>query len=589
MKLHITFASAVLVGGLVAQSPCTPRVDVEAANSIALNLGVQYLNGSFYVSGTADTTLGPWSVFEVDPNTGTMTNSFAQPGISAGFGLRDGATDGTNLFFGSENGIVGFDVMGNDIATIDTANNPAAPFTTITGPALVALGTYRALAYDPAGNGGDGSFFCGNFGSDILELDLAGNVLNTLTNGGQWSAYGLAYDSTNDTLWVNDAGDDVTLIEIDANTGVATGRSTITVFGAPGGLSFGVDGNQLIALTQSTPDVVETLEVPGTLQLLTGVNGGPLSRLNKFLRVNDTSVELSIDGTSPAGIVFTSLSTTPDSLVCPDVLPPFGTVLRNWSLVAPFTNPSNLVDLVIPLAPGQTVSYPNSVVTGNLPDGPMRLQGAYIDSTVAGPLQIRATNDVLVDLDSTPLVGIVASADGANSFNSDTTSGFFQVVNNSTDPNKAIVEMTFDFSANLPGVVFDSDQTGMADAFWNGNSTSGAGCNGTYRNGSDVTAGLDYAAAQINLANPACQANPSENSGVEGTNGSGPSFSTLTWRFAGGQFYNGVVFEFDCDTDGTGTDGAAHAGMIVTVTLLDGSVISAPLTVAGAQRAEAQL
>ena len=52
----------------------------------------------------------------------------------------------------------------------------------ITGPGLAAVGTYRALAFDPTGAAGAGTFFTANFGGDFFEVDTAGNVLNIFPN-----------------------------------------------------------------------------------------------------------------------------------------------------------------------------------------------------------------------------------------------------------------------------------------------------------------------------------------------------------------------------------------------------------------------
>ena len=37
------------------------------------------------------------------------------------------------------------------------------------------------------------------------------------------------------------------------------------------------------------------------------------------------------------------------------------------------------------------------------------------------------------------------------------------------------------------------------------------------------------------------------------------------------------VFAFDCDTDGTGVSGGAHAGMVITITQAGGNVLTAEL------------
>lgn len=162
-----------------------------------------------------------------------------------------------------------------------------------------------------------------------------------------------------------------------------------------------------------------------------------------------------------------------------------------------------------------------------------------------------------------PVVGVSVVCQGSNTFNSTTTSGFFQVTNNSP---LDVVGVQFDWVASSnpaqSTMVFDTDQTGMADRFDGGNSTA-SGCLGTYRNGSDVTTGLDYPVS------PASPCDPTALSGWIGSNVSGTSFRTIDFAFTG--FNPGEMFEVDIDTDGgAGIGGDDMAGMVVTVLLSDG-------------------
>jgi hypothetical protein len=204
--------------------------------------------------------------------TGTLLGSYAQiAGASSDtWGHRDGASDGTYVYFGWAGGVARYDADGsNAVLLFDGTNAPG--------------GTYRALAYDPTGDGGNGSFWSANFASVLVEVDFNGNLLTSWPNGG-WSLYGLAYDHSTGMLWGHDRnfmGDDsAKVVEIDPNTGLLTGVEwsshygvagpSATGFAIQGGLS-ALDGTgNLYGVLQGAPDhffACDTLGVlaPGTL------------------------------------------------------------------------------------------------------------------------------------------------------------------------------------------------------------------------------------------------------------------------------------------------------------------------------------
>lgn len=267
------------------------------------DLGVQYFppTGTFFVSrrGAGALTTVPHSLIEID-QTGALLNAWSQgPGLSGGaWGHRDGGTDayaspvsGMNTFWGDELGIHCYDHSGGAPVYITGAHTVAANNgpQTVTFPFNAANafvgGNSRALEYDPAGDGGNGSFWVCNFGSALVEISLAGVVLKNYPAGTnpvpQWSAYGLAMNVRTNRLWVNSSpAGSATVIpqiaELDPNTGIFTGRrfnvaGTLTtgafIFGAQGGLCY-VEGrvgpahqpagappfSELCALNQATPD-----------------------------------------------------------------------------------------------------------------------------------------------------------------------------------------------------------------------------------------------------------------------------------------------------------------------------------------------
>lgn len=308
-------------------------------------LGVQYYppTGHFWVTrrGTGTGTVAPHTLLEIDQN-GALVSSVTQgPGAAGGvWGHRDGATDayafptpGTNLFFGDDFGIHCYDLSGGTPVYITgphvvMANNGAqlVTFPFLGGNALVGA-ISRAIAYDPGGNFGNGSFWIANFGSALVEVDLNGGVLRNYPVGTnpapQWSAYGLALNLRTGMLWVNSApAGSATVLpkiaELDPTTGLFTGRSfdvagSLTtgpwIHAAQGGLCY-VEGrvgpsyqpansppfSELCALAQGTPDylVCHRLDLDAAYdssleaRLEASVAAGPFTTANQTFTASDT-------------------------------------------------------------------------------------------------------------------------------------------------------------------------------------------------------------------------------------------------------------------------------------------------------------
>ncbi len=166
---------------------------------------------------------------------------------------------------------------------------------------------------------------------------------------------------------------------------------------------------------------------------------------------------------------------------------------------------------------------------------------------------------------------ITVRAIGTNSFNGSTASGFWNIENTST---LDIVSIEFDWTtSSVPSQqnqTFDTDQSGMNDLFMGGNSLL-ADCMGTYRNSSDVTVGLDYAASMVSPCDATAM------TGWIGLNASGGTNDYRTLLFTFTDFNPGELFEFDADTDGSGFDGGSMAGLVVTASFSDGSARSGEL------------
>jgi hypothetical protein len=252
------------------------RVDAQTAAGPLFNgmLGVQVVGNRYFVSGRRDAAANPHKLFEFDA-VGALVANYNQPAATAtsAWGVRDMAYDGQYIWGGLE---------GNVLHAFDPVTNAyvANTITVGAGPTLI-----RALAYNPNGNGGQGSFWTGNFNANIYEFSRTGTILRTIPNpaaGPFGAVYGAAYDPGSDTVWwfaqggganmppTTPAGG-VVWVEMFAsgpNVGQPTGQmhlGDVTVVGtAPntgGGIAGGADWHlkngttpTLVALTQAVSD-----------------------------------------------------------------------------------------------------------------------------------------------------------------------------------------------------------------------------------------------------------------------------------------------------------------------------------------------
>jgi hypothetical protein len=205
----------------------------------------------------------PHRIHEFDADgvyTGTSIDEVADAQTSA-WGYRDGASDETSLFFGWETGLAQHNADGTGGVEICPAGAPT-------------VGTWRALAFDPTGDGGSGSFWVGDFADGIVEVardNCAQLTLlpNSTTN--PWSVYGLAYNAATDSLWAHHTGCQVWNIPTipNAPTSVLWNYSAGGDCTAQGGLSLKSDSNQLYGVSQGVPDTGYRTDTAGV------VTGGP--------------------------------------------------------------------------------------------------------------------------------------------------------------------------------------------------------------------------------------------------------------------------------------------------------------------------
>lgn len=138
------------------------------------------------------------SLFTMDA-AGNLTSSFKITGVGASnSGVRSITTDGINLY------------MADNTATIKIVDPATKTLTgTISGASLGF--NARAITYSSAINGGLGGFYVSNFGTQIAEMDLNGNVLSTIPTSvhGLGGIYGIAFDNLSvggPFLWCYDQG-----------------------------------------------------------------------------------------------------------------------------------------------------------------------------------------------------------------------------------------------------------------------------------------------------------------------------------------------------------------------------------------------
>ena len=582
-----------------------------------LIIGVCFLNGKYYVSGRGDGVQR--LLYEFDGN-GTLLQEIPQPPIAQGTvnGVRDMATDGTNIIGGSAVGLLAFDINGLPVSTLVTVNNPAAPFgpQPITGPAFTALGgIFRGVAFDPGGNSGNGSIWVSNnaVGLDIFEIDLQGNILTQFPNQG-WEAYGLARDPTTGNLWVNSLVDPNNpnggpIFELDVTTGLPTGAQFAQahtdfhagIDGVPGGDPGSyISHFDIAAVNQSYADnvAIHRVDLSPHLRgkneafLEARLNANPFTtgNLGQFMpgdtlewRVNPGS---GISTGSLGWVVFN----IGDAALCDASTTVFflpgSPLFRELRVGNVLSTPSSVAILIDPIGLS-AVSSKSIAIPAGIFDcfDVIRFQGIYIDLDLAvggDPFPFVATTETFTNHFDETSCSIVVVAEGANSAVGGVPVGFWKVINNSGPD---IVEVTLDFlRSTTPSHLnddarFDLDQTNMADRFDAGNSTDLA-CLGTYRNGSDVTTGLIYDNLNFTVA-PCNVTTPLPNSGFIASQPGAPLFKAyhaITFRF--NDFQAGESFVWDADTDGPATnDGASMAGLFVEIKLANGRTLCGELRV----------
>lgn len=178
------------------------------------HLGSEWDGQYYWSTACGSSTSGnapPYNLYKFD-SSGVLTGTYPQPAaITSGWGMRDMAFDGTNLYAGAENGLWSID--------------PSTGATTLMFSTISPMTCVRALAWVPS----EGMFYSGNFGSSFYKFPPSGSPITAVTNPGLTAVYGMAYDDMSDTIWIFDqtGTPQTTLIEYDYHTQTLTGNSFV--------------------------------------------------------------------------------------------------------------------------------------------------------------------------------------------------------------------------------------------------------------------------------------------------------------------------------------------------------------------------
>jgi len=241
--------------------------------------GVCYLKGYFYFTkfSSADTLI-------IYDSTGTFVQKASVPNINR---VRSLTTDGTFLYGTSGAGATG------TLSRTVTIINPVTRTRLRSFQVPPTIEPIRWITYNPEGNAGAGSFFCGNFDTPIYQINKPAGASASLVNSipasvhGLTSMYGVAYDANgaNSSFWVNDQGtsadDETNIVQLNA-AGAPTGITLAAHLDAPNGIG-----------TAAGISVANISEYPGKT-LLSFVQFSGLVAYN----ITPAQVEVSVDSIS---------------------------------------------------------------------------------------------------------------------------------------------------------------------------------------------------------------------------------------------------------------------------------------------------
>lgn len=186
--------------------------DVGSSGSVGVDglAGVIFFNDQYWISEWATDII---HVLDAD---GNFVETFVIAGVT---GTRSFTTDGTNIYIGGGS---------TSIYVIDPATK------TLTDEIFISTSTdseARMCTYDETLDGGNGGFWIGDFGSDIISVDMDGDEIDVIPAGDHGTTiYGGAIDNITDGgpyLWIHDQSGTAPnrgfITQIEIATGLPTG------------------------------------------------------------------------------------------------------------------------------------------------------------------------------------------------------------------------------------------------------------------------------------------------------------------------------------------------------------------------------
>ncbi len=224
--------------------------DVETAPFDNRCLGVQEMDGYYFVTGRGHTSTGDNPQIHRYTLTGTYIDSWPQVSNSTGWRGRDMEAIGNTLYVGSDNGEVSIYVWDPGAQTLTHQQ-----IVTVTG----VIGTVRALCHNPNTN----TFYTKSFTGTFYEFDMTWIVVYSASNSAV-SAYGFGWDCTNNKIWSTTTGPTVMDVNVDGSSGTNSFGPTWGV--SQGGADVYVDSRNpgmlsMIVLGQGTPDSIELYDL----------------------------------------------------------------------------------------------------------------------------------------------------------------------------------------------------------------------------------------------------------------------------------------------------------------------------------------
>ncbi len=353
--------------------------DVEGLTGDNGCVGVCWDGNYIWISGRG-VSPNPNMIYIISRDGSQLVNQF--PATPSAWGVRDMSADGRYIYGGWESGLIKFDPS-------PLPANPATIVSTIPFPASQQFG--RANAFDPAGNNGQGSFYCGNISSPMYEMDTNGNLLRQFGPGP--TVYGMAWDDDDPDgpfLWIHSQDGGCTMRQYDPTTMNPTGVVVdITNQIVPGAIAGGCEYvrgwdphySTMMALGQGTPDKIAGFEMH--LQANPHAPGAPA---NFNVAHNQAVLQADLSWTNPTVMVNGNPLTDLDS----------ARVYRDDQLLTTLTNvqigqPSYYIDNAVPAAglySFRVVCYNDSG------DGYPALMSAYIGLDVPdAPSNVTVTPD----------------------------------------------------------------------------------------------------------------------------------------------------------------------------------------------------